>query len=95
MTHMLKFFEALFNDMPDLQFDFSRRKKRKVIVYTDASFDRDRNGLGFIVFDQESNERFVCDASCPHELMARWNDVGQKNVFESFSTQNYLFFDCL
>jgi hypothetical protein len=53
---MLAFFEALFQDMPPLSFDFRGKRKDKIVIYSDASIDPDRNGLGFIVFDQETNE---------------------------------------
>ena len=75
---MLRFFQALFQELPDLQFDFKSHKKRKVVIYTDASFDPGRNGLGFIVFDQETGEQFVCDARCPPDLMARWEAVAHE-----------------
>ena len=78
MSHMLRFFQALFQELPDLQFDFKSHKKRKVVIYTDASFDSSRNGLGFIVFDQETGEQFVCDARCPPDLMARWEAVAHE-----------------
>ena len=62
MTHMLEFFSALFAQVPDLMFDLRRKPKAKGVIYTDASFSEARNGLGFIVFDHETNQRYVCDA---------------------------------
>lgn len=76
MSHMLSFFEALFVSIPPLTFDFSSRKKKKIVIYSDASFSPDRNGLGFIVFDQESEEQFVCDSPCPSDLMTAWKSPG-------------------
>jgi hypothetical protein len=76
MSHMLAFFTALFKEVPDLVFDFRKRPKAKVVIYTDASFSEDRNGLGFIVFDQETQQRFVCDARCPSDLMEVWGAKG-------------------
>jgi len=73
---MLSFFEALFVSIPPLTFDFSSRKKKKIVIYSDASFSPDRNGLGFIVFDQESEEQFVCDSPCPSDLMTAWKSPG-------------------
>jgi hypothetical protein len=81
MTHMLGFFEALFADLPDLSFNFRERRKKKVIIYTDASFSPSRNGLGFIVFDQETGRRYVCDAPCPAELMEKWNALDENPWF--------------
>ena len=72
---MLRSFQSLFQELTDLQFDFRSRKKIKVVIYTDAIFDSNRNGLGFIVFDQETGQQFVCDAHCPPDLMTRWEDV--------------------
>jgi len=59
---MLEFFSALFAQVPDLMFDLRRKPKAKGVIYTDASFSEARNGLGFIVFDHETNQRYVCDA---------------------------------
>jgi hypothetical protein len=75
MTHMLDFFKSLFADLPDLSFNFQEKPKKKVVVYTDASFSSSRNGMGFIVFDQETGRRHVCDAACPAELMEKWNEL--------------------
>ena len=81
MTHMLGFFEALFADLPDLSFNFREKRKKKVIIYTDASFSPSRNGLGFIVFDQETGRRYVCEAPCPAELMEKWNALDENPWF--------------
>jgi len=75
MTHMLCFFRELFKHMPPLQFCFQKRARDKVLVYTDASFSEARNGLGVIVIDQATGERFVCDSKCPRWLMETWNDT--------------------
>lgn len=75
MTHMLCFFRELFRHMPPLQFCFQKRARDKVLVYTDASFSEARNGLGVIVIDQATGERFVCDSKCPRWLMETWNDT--------------------
>lgn len=72
---MLRFFQSLFQELSDLKFDFKAHKKRKVVVYTDAIFDEKRHGLGFIAFDQETEQQFVCDAHCPPDLMAGWEGV--------------------
>lgn len=74
MTHMLSFFEELFAHLPPLVFDFRVQKRQKVVIYTDASFSALRNGLGFVLFDEETNQRFVCDAPCPAWLMSIWDD---------------------
>ena len=71
---MRRFFEALLADIPPLEFDFSRRRMKPVVVYTDASFSEQRNGIGVIVFDDATQQRFVCDSSCPQWLMNVWND---------------------
>jgi len=75
MTHMLNFFEQLFAHLPPLVFDFRRQQRPKVVIYTDTSFGEHRNGMGFLLFDQETNSQFVCDASCPDWLMSVWNDA--------------------
>ena len=72
MSHMLAFFQALFSDMPPLSFDFRAHRKAKVVIYSDASISPERNGLGFIVFDQETEESWWCESPCPPELMEAW-----------------------
>ena len=75
MSHMTDFFQELLSNLPPLEFCFRRYTRGKVIVYSDASFNMMRSGLGFVVIDQESNERFVCAAVCPPWLLAIWNGV--------------------
>jgi hypothetical protein len=74
MTHMLVFFTELFANFPPLTFDISKRKRPKVVVYTDASFSSERNGLGVIVFDEETKQSWRCESPCPKWLMSIWND---------------------
>ena len=74
MTHMLAFFEELFAHLPPLVFDFRQKFRPKVVIYTDASFSESRNGMGFLLFDKETQQRFVCDAPCPSWLMTVWDD---------------------
>ncbi len=38
MDHMLRFYETLFPNLPPLFFDFLKRKRQKVVIYTDASY---------------------------------------------------------
>jgi len=49
MTHMLRFYEALFPNLPPLIFDFLKRKREKVVIYTDASCSWRHYGLGIII----------------------------------------------
>ena len=46
-----------------------------MIVYSDASFSLIRSGLGFVVIDQESGERFVSAAECPPWLLTIWSSI--------------------
>ena len=75
MTHMLAFFEELFAHLPTLVFDFRQNSRPKVVIYTDVSFSESRNGMGFLLFDEETQQRFVCDAPCPSWLMTVWDDL--------------------
>jgi len=72
---MLNFFEQLSAHLPPLVCDFRRQQRPKVIIYTDASFSEHRNGMRFLLFDQETKCQFVSDASCPDWLMSVWNDA--------------------
>ena len=74
MSHMLAFFEELFAHLPPLVFNFRQKSRPKVVIYTDASFSESRNGMGFLLFDEETQQRFVCDAPCPSWLMTVWDD---------------------
>ena len=64
MSHMTDFFQELLSNLSPLEFSFHRYTGGKVIVYSDASFGMTRSGLGFVVIDQESSQRFVCVAVC-------------------------------
>ena len=48
MSHMLILYEVLFPNLPPLVFDFLKRKRDKVVIYTDASHSTMHYGLGFI-----------------------------------------------
>jgi len=54
MTHMLNFFEQLFAHLPPLVFDFRSQQRPKVVIHTDVSFSEHRNGMWFLLFDQET-----------------------------------------
>ena len=74
MTHMLAFFRELFEHLPPVEFVAGKASRNKVVVYTDASLSSARNGIGIVIFDQETNESFRCDSPCPAWLMRAWND---------------------
>jgi hypothetical protein len=78
MDLMVEFFQRLFQSFPPLVFDFTRRKRGKLVIFTDASFSRSRAGLGICVFDRDSGERFVCDKLAPTWML---------DAFESRKTQ--------
>ena len=69
MTHMLAFFEEPFTHLPSLVFNFHQKSQPKVVIHTDASIRETRNDMGFLLFDEETQQRFVCDAPCPSWLM--------------------------
>jgi hypothetical protein len=75
MTHMKDFFQELLTNLPPLEFCFRKYTRAKVIVYSDASFSLMRSGLGFVVIDQESDERFVSAAVCPPWLLEIWSII--------------------
>ena len=49
MDHMVRFYESLFPNLPPLIFDFLKRKREKVVIYTDASCSLCHYGLGIII----------------------------------------------
>ena len=75
MTHMLEFFRELFNHLPPLDLVAGKAVRNKVLVYTDASLSPTRNGIGIVIFDQETDEGFRCDSPCPEWLMSAWGDA--------------------
>ena len=75
VTHMKDFFQELLANLPPLEFCFRKYTRAKVIAYSDASFSLMRSGLGFVVIDQESGERFVSAAVCPPWLLAIWSSI--------------------
>ena len=50
---------------PPLRFDFNISQRRKVIVYSDASFSTHRAGMGIVLLDCESGQRWVCGLEIP------------------------------
>lgn len=66
---MVHFFEKLLGKLPPLIFDFAKMRQRKVIILTDASFNAARAGLGVILFDSESKERYVVSKRMPAWLL--------------------------
>ena len=46
---MLRFYETLFPNLPPLIFDFLKRKRQKVVIYTDATCSLCHYGLGIII----------------------------------------------
>ena len=46
---MLAFYESLFPNLPPLVFEFLKRKRDKVVIYTDDSCSARHYGLGFIM----------------------------------------------
>ena len=74
MDHMLRFYEALFPNLSPLIFDFLKRKREKVVIYTDISCSLRHYGLGIII---------IIDGS-------RWyfNSFAPQWILDSFKTRN-------
>jgi hypothetical protein len=75
MTHMKDFFQELLTNLPPLEFCFHKYTRAKVIVYSDVRFSLMRSVLGFVVIDQEADERFVSVTVCPPWLLEIWNNI--------------------
>jgi hypothetical protein len=67
MSHMLAYYEALFPNLPPLVFDFLKRKRHKVVIYTDASCSTRHYGLGFIIIID--GQRFYLNTVAPPWLI--------------------------
>jgi len=72
---MLQFCIALFLDLPPLVIEIGNNLRKKVLVYTDASFaknnddNRVRNGLVVIVVDCENGRAYRSSLPCPAWLL--------------------------
>jgi hypothetical protein len=64
---MLAYYEALFPNLPPLVFDFLKRKRDKVVIYTDASCSTRHYGLGFIIIID--GQRFYLNTVAPPWLI--------------------------
>ncbi len=74
-THMKDFFQEILTNLPALEFWFRKYTRVKVIVYSDTSFNLMWSGLGFVVIDQETGERFVSAVVCPPWLLVIWSNI--------------------
>ena len=74
MADMLRFYEALFPNLPPLIFDFLKRKRQKVVIYTDASYSRRQYGQGLVI---------IIDGK-------RWylNSFAPQWILDAFQTRN-------
>jgi hypothetical protein len=75
MTHMQHFFQEFLANLPPLEICFRKYTRTTVILYSDARFCLMRNGLGFVVIDQDSGERFVSATVCPPWLLVIWSNI--------------------
>jgi len=71
MVLMLEFFVALFRHLPPLVIHLGMVARKKVLVYSDASFAKRkdgkirRKGLGIYVVDCENNREYRSNFDCP------------------------------
>ena len=66
---MQVFLRVVFLHLP-LQWYLGQPVKPKVVVYTDASYDATRQGLGVIVVDTLTDKRYICGGKVPLDLLA-------------------------
>ena len=75
MVLMLEFFVALFRDLPPLVIHLGVVARKKVLVYSDASFAKRkdgkirRKGLGIYVVDCENTREYRSSFACPVWLL--------------------------
>ena len=65
------FYKVLFKHLPPNRFYLRRSKRGHIVVYTDAQFRKDRQGLGIFIYDTDSpsNPIFISGCTVPPELM--------------------------
>ena len=69
-----EFFVRFFAVLPPLRFDFNISQRRKVVVYSDASFSTHRAGMGIVLLDCESGQRWVCGLEIPSWILRSLED---------------------
>jgi hypothetical protein len=76
LRKMFHFFRTLFNAFPRLTFPVRHSRQKPIIIYTDASSDARRTGLGLVFIDTESGERLISDAVTPPDLLQLFGERG-------------------
>jgi len=74
LSRMVRFFHAYFAALPPLRFDFNVMHRKKVVIYTDASFSHRAGGLGVVVYDSQSGAAWWCSLRVPSWLCACLED---------------------
>ena len=73
---MFHFFRTLFGAFPRLSIPVRHNRRKPIILYTDASSNAHRTGLGFVFIDTESGERLMSDAVTPPALLQLFGERG-------------------
>ena len=67
---MVEFFISFFRSPKPLELRVGQQEEGHVLVYTDASDSPEHSGMGIILFDTVTKEKFVAEAMVPPELLA-------------------------
>ena len=68
LSRMVRFFQAYFAALPPLRFDFNVMHRKKVVIYTNASFSHGAGGLGVVVHDSQRGAAWWCSLRVPSWL---------------------------
>ena len=75
------FLRTLLPTIPPLHFDFTRRQRDKLVIYTDASYSAAYQGLGMVIFDTHTAQHFWCRVpAIPGSLMRHFNQELQTKI---------------
>ena len=69
MVHALKFFVTLLRHMPAREVSLGADRRRPLIVWSDAAWERGVGALGFVVYDPESGEYLHSASEIPSHIL--------------------------
>ena len=76
------FYKVLFQHLPPNRFYLRRSKRGHVVVYSDAQFRKNRQGLGIFIYDTDSptNPIFISGSTVPANLMDWFRSYGDRKT---------------
>lgn len=80
----LSFFITLLNNMPDKELNFKCQSRPPILVWSDASWEKDVGWLGFVVYDPDEGVFLHSDSQLPQHIrdffVAKRQKIGQCEI---------------